>query len=109
MENQTSTTHWNEEDDMSQNDKNISAYVIPLSPKYHQYKIGHIGNIIPLEKCQLLTKIDTLKFSKWECQNKQESTSFWVDVFGIAWICLGCHGLVTKHAPFCHSSRSFSK
>jgi len=50
-----------------------------------------------------------LEFSKWEQQNKQDATSFWVDVFGIAWICFGCYGLVTKHVPFCHNSRSFSK
>jgi len=87
---------------------NISTYVIPLPPKYHQYKIGNIGNIVPPEKRRLLMKIDTLEFSKWEWQTKQSITS-WVDVFGISWICFGCQGLPVKHTPFCHSAQSYSK
>jgi len=44
-----------------------SALMLSLfHPKYHQYKIGNIGNIVPPEKRRLLMKIDTLEFSKWE-------------------------------------------
>jgi len=46
MENQTDTIHWNEEDDMSQNnknDKNISAYVIPLPPNIINTKLVVLG------------------------------------------------------------------
>jgi len=63
MENESDTDDWNDND---KKETNISAYVIPLPPKYHQYKIGHVGNIIPLEKHQLLTKIDTFEVLKWE-------------------------------------------
>jgi len=63
MENEEYDTN-DQNDDIDKKVTNISVYVIPLPPKYHQYKIGSVGNIIPLEKCQLLTKIDTLEFSK---------------------------------------------
>jgi len=62
---------------------NISAYVIPLPPKYHQYEIGNIGNILLHEKRRLLTKINILEFSKWEQQTSQSITS-WVDVFAFS-------------------------
>ena len=60
----------------------------------------------------MLTTIDTIEFPKWEQKSVASalgSIVTWVDVFGFEWMCFGCNVSALKHAPFCHSSRSYCR
>jgi len=80
--------------------------------KFHQYRIGCDGSIERCEARRLLTTIDTIEFPKWEQKSVASSLGSivtWVDVFGFEWMCFGCNVSALKHAPFCHSSRSYCR
>jgi len=60
-----------------------------------------------------LSSIDTIEFSKWELKEIDSgdgsALKMWCDVFDVTWVCFGCNSSTFKHAPFCHSSQSYSK
>ena len=74
--------------------------VMPLvqtpSAKIVQYQIGTGGLIDRLEERRLLTRIDTLEFSKWQYKTIDQVTS-WYDVFDVPWACFACCSMVAKH------------
>ena len=96
-------------------------YKIHPAPKYkisgpciqmNQDQFGPGGKIKPPENRQLLTKIDTIEFPKWELKVLESSSGTvfsWINVLGVDWICFGCNMSCFKHAPFCHSSCSYKK
>ena len=60
------------------------------------------------EQRRLLTRIDTLEFSKWQYKTINQFTS-WYDVFDVPWTCFAWRSIATKHADFCHLSHSYRK
>ncbi len=85
----------------------------PVGSRLKQYQIGTGGYITPPEKRRLLSSIDTIEFSKWELKEIDSgdgsALKMWCDVFDVTWVCFGCNSSTFKHAPFCHSSQSYSK
>jgi len=90
-------------------EKGRSAYKLPPPRrKLYQSQIGRSGIIAPPKTRQLLSKINTIKFLKWD-QDQNISFLNWKDVFDIEWVCFGCNVSTFKHAPFCHYLKSYSK
>jgi len=77
--------------------------VMPLvqtpGAKIVQYQIGTGGLIDHPEERRLLTRIDTLEFSKWQYKTIDQLPS-WFDVFDVPWTCFACRGMYSKHAFF---------
>jgi len=67
--------------------------------KILQYQIGIGGMIDRPEDRRLLTRIDTLEFSKWQLQTIDQLPS-WFDVFDVPWTCFACRGMAGSHAFF---------
>jgi len=86
--------------------------VMPLAhtpgAKILQNQIGIGGMIDCPEDRRLLTRIDTLEFSKWQFKTIGQLPS-WFDVFDVPWTCFACRCMAGTHAFFCHYSRSYKK
>jgi len=88
--------------------KEILPFAQTPGAKILQYQIGIGGMINRPEDRRLLTRIDTLEFSKWQLQTIDQLPS-WFDVFDVPWTCFACRGMAGSHAFFCHTSRSYKK
>jgi len=79
------------------------SYGMPLvqTPvtKCLQYQIVTGGLIDCPEQRQLLTRIDSLEFLKWQYKTINQVSS-WFDVFDVPWTCFACHSMAAKHAFF---------
>ena len=91
--------------DCAKTDNGLPLEHTPVA-KCVQYQIVTRGLIDHPEQRQLLTRIDTLEFSKWEFKMIDQLTS-WYDVFDVPWTCFACCSMSAKHADFCHSSCSY--
>ena len=79
--------------------KEILPFAQTPGAKILQYQIGIGGMINRPEDRRLLTRIDTLEFSKWQLQTIDQLPS-WFDVFDVPWTCFACRGMVGSHAFF---------
>jgi len=86
---------------MNNNAKIDNGFPLEHTPvaKCVQYQIGTGGLIDRPEERRLLTRIDTLEFSKWQYKTIDQLPS-WFDVFDVPWTCFACHGMYSKHAFF---------
>jgi len=86
---------------MNDNAKIDNGFPLEHTPvaKCVQYQIGTGGLIDCPEERRLLTRIDTLEFSKWQYKTIDQLPS-WFDVFDVPWTCFACRGMYSKHAFF---------
>jgi len=86
-------------------------YKIPCL-QMNQYQIGPGGAIKPPETRQILTKIDTIEFPKWEFKVMETLSGrvlSWINVWGVTLgfvlVAMSCF----KHALVCHNCSYYKK